>query len=635
MGNGYWDRVMRRRLSRRRALAAAGGSAVAAAFLAACGGDDDEEPAPTGATGDPSPTAGATGANGTTGATGATGASTGLLTEPQDTTSNAVRGGIYLSSRSNDLDHSDPFFTTQGTPGTAEIYSRLFRRTPGYLSPQPVEYEGDLAESWEFSPDGLQLTVKLKPNAHWHDIEPVNGRALEASDIVYTWERLEADSPNRGLLSNNISSVAPITSMTEVDAHTIRLDLAYPAATVIPLLSGTISGFFWVLPRESADYDPRRVAIGSGPWVMADYQPSVRVVLKKNAGWHDGDQIYVDELHQPIVPEYSTALAQFKSGQIYGPAGVRGLEVTAADVLQTKADVPELDLYLLPPPAMSEFAFFGWNPAYGEATAFRDKRLRQALSRSINRDLWIDTFYEVEKFRAEGIPMDSRWNTVLTHVWPGYWLDPQGDELGEAAINYQYDIEEAKKLVSAAGFPDGLELKAQYPLDGYSAAYRSRTEVIISFAAEIGLTLTVTPIGFTTDWRPKVANAQGDFEGISFRPDQTGGLPHPVEFMYAGFHYQAGSGYTGFFSEDSSFQQGDPRLNDILTEARSEFDVEAQQELLHEMQRIVADEMYIVRFPGSSNAFTMSWPAVRNMAVWEGDTTLRNMWLDPTRAPLA
>ncbi len=44
--------------------------------------------------------------------------------------------------------------------------------------------------------------------------------------------------------------------------------------------------------------------------------------------------------------------------------------------------------------------------------------------------------------------------------------------------------------------------------------------------------------------------------------------------------------------------------------------------------------MYIVRQPGTSNSFTMAWPVVRNQKVWDGDTTLRNMWLDPTLAPL-
>jgi ABC-type transport system substrate-binding protein len=231
--------------------------------------------------------------------------------------------------------------------------------------------------------------------------------------------------------------------------------------------------------------------------------------------------------------------------------------------------------------------------------------------------------------------MTSRWNSVLTTNWPSWWLDPQGKDLGAAARNYQFDLAEAKKLVSAAGLSANQEIKAQYPLTGYSADYLKHVDVMISFAKEAGIKMVVSPVSFTTEWRPKVADNNGDFEGVSFRPDATGGLPHPVEFMYAGFHHEAGAGYTGFFPSNSSWKNGDPRLDDILARARREFDPKKQEEGIHQMQKIVADEMYIVRMPGSSNTFVMSWPAVRNNQVWQGDTTLRNMWLDPTKRPIA
>jgi ABC-type transport system substrate-binding protein len=605
MNSNYWNSLLQRRAGRRRTIAAATATAAGALLLAACGGGDDDS-------GD---------------------AASGLVVKAVDTLKQAKRGGIYKSSRSNDIDHSDPFFTTQAAPGTAEVYARLFRRAPGHLAPQPVEYIGDLAESWEFSPDRQTLTVKLK-QGHWHTIAPVNGRAVEAGDVVYTWGRLEAVSANRGLLSNKISPAAPIQSITEVDKSTLSIKLAYPAATVIPMLSGNISGYLWILPRESEGYDPRRVTIGSGPWMVSEYTPSVKINFKRNPGYHDADAILIDSFEQPIVLEYANGLAQFKTGSVYGPAGVRGFIVNAQDVIQTKREVPALNLYLEDPPAMSEFAFFGWNPALGNATPFRDKRLRQAFSMSLDRDLWIDTFYETSKFHAEGIPMESVWNSVLTTTWPGWWLDPKGKDLGDAAKNYQLNLAEAKKLVSAAGLQPSQEIKAQYPLTGYSAVYLKHVEVMMNFAKEAGINMVTTPVSFTTEWRPKVADVQGDFEGVSFRPDATGGLPHPVEFMYAGFHHEAGAGYTGFFSSNSTFQKGDPRLDDILSKARREFDVKKQQAGLFEMQKIVADEMYIVRMPGSSNTFVMSWPAVRNEQVWVGDTTLRNMWLDPTKPPL-
>src|SRR3954469_12897887 len=99
----YWDTSIAKRLSRRNALALSAG----AAFLVACGGGSGESKQPEQATG--------------------------LVGKASDSIKQAKRGGIYLGSRSGDVDHSDPHVPTQQPPGTAMPYTRLFRRKPGYL----------------------------------------------------------------------------------------------------------------------------------------------------------------------------------------------------------------------------------------------------------------------------------------------------------------------------------------------------------------------------------------------------------------------------------------------------------------------------------------------------------------------
>src|SRR5689334_8957766 len=185
VGATYWQSVFRQRVSRRRSLAMGAAAGASAAVLAACGGSS--------------------GGNKATGS----GAAPSLITQPVDTTKTAKRGGDYLSSRTSDIDQNDPHFTTQAAPGTAQTYSRLFRRKPGVLGPQPFEFIGDLADSYEFSPDKLAMTVKLKASK-WHPVPPVNGRAVDAQDVAFTWKRLEAMGANRSLLAHSVSPGAPI-----------------------------------------------------------------------------------------------------------------------------------------------------------------------------------------------------------------------------------------------------------------------------------------------------------------------------------------------------------------------------------------------------------------------------------------
>ena len=101
---------------------------------------------------------------------------------------------------------------------------------------------------------------------------------------------------------------------------------------------------------------------------------------------------------------------------------------------------------------------------------------------------------------------------------------------------------------------------------------------------------------------------------------------------FAGFSTMLG--YTGFFPSTGSFQQGDPKINSLLDGARGEFDDKKRIAAIQEVQKIVADQQYIVRFPGTSNGFSLSWPATRNVEVSKGDLTLVGEWLDPTKAPI-
>src|SRR5690606_14628490 len=133
----------------------AAGTAAAAAFLAACGGDDDSSSGGTG--GGTGGTGGGTATGGQPQATGATGSSSGLLTEPVDTTNEARRGGVnkwYVTAEPAGFD-----LHVGGAPKNVPknlTVSNLVSAKPGYLEPLDYsEYIPDIARSWEWSPDGL------------------------------------------------------------------------------------------------------------------------------------------------------------------------------------------------------------------------------------------------------------------------------------------------------------------------------------------------------------------------------------------------------------------------------------------------------------------------------------------------
>src|SRR5207249_5299325 len=142
--SNYWNDSLRKQISRRRALATTGAGAAAAALLAACGGSKNS------------------------GSSAGKESGSGLIYNPVDTTKQAKKGGTYKAATGEETTTWDP--TQSGASFRGELFSTLLRPKSA-LGQAPIgEYEGDLAESWEVSPDKLTMTFKIRPNAHFAPI---------------------------------------------------------------------------------------------------------------------------------------------------------------------------------------------------------------------------------------------------------------------------------------------------------------------------------------------------------------------------------------------------------------------------------------------------------------------------------
>src|SRR5262245_44446374 len=139
--NSYWERAMTGRVGRRRALTLVGGSALGAAFLAACGGSDS---------------------GGGNGGSGDGKDKSSLIAKSEDVTKQAKKGGILKDRTGADAPTMDVHGAVAplNTPAR-HVYSTLVRQKMGLLNPSGTDLEGDIAESWEVSPDGLTINLKL------------------------------------------------------------------------------------------------------------------------------------------------------------------------------------------------------------------------------------------------------------------------------------------------------------------------------------------------------------------------------------------------------------------------------------------------------------------------------------------
>ena len=63
----------------------------------------------------------------------------------------------------------------------------------------------------------------------------------------------------------------------------------------------------------------------------------------------------------------------------------------------------------------------------------------------------------MKRLGAEGLNVETRWNSHVVAVEQGLWLDPKGKDFGANAKYFQHDLTEAKKLLAAAGYASGIK----------------------------------------------------------------------------------------------------------------------------------------------------------------------------------
>jgi peptide/nickel transport system substrate-binding protein len=561
MSGSYWDRYKQMRTSRRRILGGAATLSVGAAGLAltGCGGDDEEN----GLTGIATPTPGAD-----------------ATPTPADPFANAKRGGTYRVTTTGDPPSIDPYgnlsFLTKGY--AAYIYGRLFKYNTGPgVRQADLRAVPDIAESAEASPDGLTWTIKLKPNIKYHNVAPVSGRSVDTDDVRYSWGRATAEA------NTNRSQVAFVDSVQYPDKTTVVFRLKEPNAAFLDILAD--ANLIWIMPKEAdGGFDPTKTSIGTGPWILESYTPSVGFRLRKNPEWYMTGFPLMDGVQISIIPEYANRLAQFQAGNTDAEG------ITAEDLVSVKNALPNVQLYGEVSQLLS-FLFMDSNP---DSPWNKDPRVRQAISMSLDRDGVLDLQYNVKKLKEAGLAVSERWNNLIPAGLLRFWLDPLSAEQGESAKYFKYDPAEARKLLTAAGYPDGFSTIYQYTANRYGSGFNAVAEAQIQMIQAIGIKTSTDVQDYSSKYITQTFT--GNFSGIAFG--------YQTPFPEAG-------GYPIRLFTDNSLNHSrikDAELERLARAQQRELDFEKRKQLFFDIQRKNAEKMHYI--PSNAGAGT-GWTGYR------------------------
>jgi ABC-type transport system substrate-binding protein len=608
---GYWTKVVSQRVSRRRALATTGAGAAAAAFLAACGGGDGDDGAPED--------------------------TSGLLSKREDTSKDAKTGGTLIMTNPADPPHFDPhLLTLPAAAATSLIYNKLTQVKPGSLELSDGTIEGDMAESWEFSPDKLTLTMRLRADAGTPPNQaPLNGRKLDSSDAVFSWDRFAATGSGRQDLVNAANPAAPVLSLTATDARTIQVKLKEPSSSILAGFSSQLQGLYFIVPKEAdSAIDLRRNPAGAGAYFLSEYTPSSRLVYTRNPNSYD-KLSYPERIETPIITENAQVISQLTAGNIY----THYTPVPPESVLQIKRDAPQIGLYQTDIANVGTSVFFGFK--VGDRAPFKDVRLRQAFSMAMDRDVYLDTWANVSQFKADGLEVQTAWNSAgRPSDYKGWFLDPRSKEFGENAKFFEHNIAEAKKLMSAAGYSGQTLDSNEAAGTNYGLNYAPQIEVVHGMAAEAGFKFNRLQFQAPAPWNTDYRDSRGFFDGIAFR--LTPVPAEPGDGLYALYNKSGSLNYgfdaegKGVASKDGPFL-GDPTCDDLTQKLRTEFDNDKRIEYAHELQRYLGKMQYFHHALGSATGFNVAWPTVRNFSVFNGlawGFLWKRFWIDDTQPPL-
>ncbi len=340
------------------------------------------------------------------------------------------KGGVFTQA-STSAPVTFNYFNVIDNP-TIVILSNVFDRLLT-LNPYSNKISPSLVESWQFSEDGLSLTMRLR------DIKWSDGATLTADDVVFTVNEL-ANNPNlRANFVGQLRIGGKSLVFEKVNARTFKIIMPVQYGAILNVLT-----FFPILPKHKLEqFDPigkpvefARVwgtdskltdIVGTGPYVLSSYTANQKVTLTRNPNsWRkdpfDNVLPYMDKLEYLVINSPEAQIAQLKAGTLDSLAitGAQFPDMKAAEVRDGKVRVLR-GTSLNSPPWHWSFNMDSSNPDL--AKVFRDIKFRQAMNLALNRERIIEgVFNGLASLPGHGVAPISDWYFNTKQYFPTWNL---------------------------------------------------------------------------------------------------------------------------------------------------------------------------------------------------------------------
>ncbi len=341
---------------------------------------------------------------------------------------------------------ADPKTIDPGLNGANDAGHIIGNTFEGLVRERSGEVIPGIAESWDVSNDGKTITFHLR-ESNWSD-----GSPLTAHDFVYSWKRAidPATASEYGWIwhyTNVVNAEAANNGDVSTDEVGIRAvdDLTFEVTLSAPtdyFVSLTSFYHFRPVKQSSVEAGPEgawakdpALAVSNGPFVLTSYTIGDGLTLEKNANFWNADQVGLDIINVKFIDSASTGYNAYKAGEF---DFLDQNSIPPAEIPALIAENPEFYIY----PLLGTY-YYNFNM---NLDLWKDVRVRKALSYGIDRERIVETL--------------ARGNVPAAGFVPPGFPDHEGNDFFETAGTYGVStddgsVEEAKRLLAEAGYPDG------------------------------------------------------------------------------------------------------------------------------------------------------------------------------------
>lgn len=311
----------------------------------------------------------------------------------------------------------------------APHYSTLLK----FDAPKYPAVTGDLAESWNVSPDGLTYSFKLRANAKFHDGSPVT-----SADVKATYDRLRNPAP--GVVSIRKALYEDIGTIDTPDATTVIFRLKAANASMLQTFASPWDCIYSAKKLAENPKYPETTIFGSGPFTFVEHVRGSHWVGKRFDSYYIKDQPYLDG-YKAVFISGAAIINAIQGGQVaiefrgQTPAERDRLAAAMGDKLRVQEGSWTCNLVI------------GFNT---EKKPFDDARVRRALNMALDR--WGG---------APGLSKIAIVRDVGGLLRPGYSLAASEEELVKMpgfSKDARASRAEAQRLLKEAG-QDKLKFK--------------------------------------------------------------------------------------------------------------------------------------------------------------------------------